>query len=706
MFLVGLTMRSRSPAEDPEQQAPRRWPRLRREARAFVELFALCGLAVTQPLLDLFGRAPEQFAFRGVDGAGIVQFALIVTFAPALALWVVEAAVGLVDQRVRNGVHQALLGLLVVALALQVIAPVASGLPRLSLSLAAGAVLVVVYRRVDAVHTWLAVLAVAPVVFLGLFLAGSPTSRLMVSPEAAIIAGGAERPGPVVMVVFDELPLASLVDADGTIDGELFPHVAALADDSHWFRNTTTVSSSTWYAVPALLSGQMIQGDRAPIAADHPETLFTLLGGMVDMNVTESITRLCPTDLCGSGRSPDGRRQILRDAADVLRSRLSYGGPDADPVASLVEPTAGDPDRGAVNGGDDTGDEEEPFADFLLNQPVRVQDFLDGLVDDRPALHYLHILLPHLPFRYLPSGALYEAPDVGRTDDDWSDDEWLADLARQRHLLQVGYVDALLGEIVTVLKDRGIYDDALFVVTSDHGISFEPGGPVRGIAGQTLEGDVMADIAWVPLFVKEPGQSAGVVSDDNTLLLDVVPTIADVLGVPIPWAVDGRSLLGPPRSDGAKPFRAGEVNLFGVGLADEIRVDDTTSLWRVLRRGPQTVLGATEQPEDRWWNLGPAVALVGTRVADVPDGVLTPLEAEFVDREAFDLEADAEFVPALIQARVDGLEPGTPVAVSVNGIVAATGFAYEDIFGVGVAVMVSDERFRLGRNEIAVHRIG
>ena len=47
---------------------------------------------------------------------------------------------------------------------------------------------------------------------------------------------------------------------------------------------------------------------------------------------------------------------------------------------------------------------------------------------------------------------------------------------RQRHLLQLAYVDSLIGDLVQELKAQGIYDDALVVLTADHGISFEPGG--------------------------------------------------------------------------------------------------------------------------------------------------------------------------------------------------------------------------------------
>ena len=76
------------------------------------------------------------------------------------------------------------------------------------------------------------------------------------------------------------------------------------------------------------------------------------------------------------------------------------------------------------------------------------------------------------------------------------------------------------------------------VVLADHGVSFVPGGNAR-----LVDRDNIADIARVPLFVKLPGQRAGRVDTRAARTIDVLPTIADVLGVRLPWRVDGRSLL-------------------------------------------------------------------------------------------------------------------------------------------------------------------
>ena len=55
------------------------------ELRRGAELLALTGLAIVQPVLDVLGNSPETFVFRGVDGAQLVVFALLVALLPGLA---------------------------------------------------------------------------------------------------------------------------------------------------------------------------------------------------------------------------------------------------------------------------------------------------------------------------------------------------------------------------------------------------------------------------------------------------------------------------------------------------------------------------------------------------------------------------------------------------------------------------------------------
>jgi hypothetical protein len=127
-------------------------------------------------------------------------------------------------------------------------------------------------------------------------------------------------------------------------------------------------------------------------------------------------------------------------------------------------------------------------------------------------------------------------PDKG-----WSDDRWAATLGMQQFLTQVGTADTLLGELVTKIKGEGIFDDALVIITADHGVTFEAGSNRRGEPDRLER--FFQDIATIPLFIKFPGQSEGVISQQLARSIDIVPTVLDVLDSPSATGLEGRSLL-------------------------------------------------------------------------------------------------------------------------------------------------------------------
>jgi hypothetical protein len=444
------------------------------------------------------------------------------------------------------------------------------------------------------------------------------------------------------------------------------------------------------------------------VAADHPESLFTLLGDAYDMNVTESVTRLCPASVC-EPRPEDRvqRGELLGDALGVMATRLSWSGDPGDPVAGLVEEPV------PVDAGDGDGEgDDDAFADFELDQPERFRALLDG-AGTGPALDYLHLLLPHVPYRYVPSGVRYPGPDpdIGRIDDDWTEQAWPPALGRQRLQLQMGYVDALVGELVASLRARGRYDESMVVLTSDHGIAFRPGGPIRGIEGQALGDDDVAALAWVPLVVKYPDQAAGEVSDANVETIDLLPTIADVLEVDLPWEVDGRSLLGPERPGDRKRFHPSDVNAFGVEALEAVELDGP-ELWpRVLAGGTDRVLPQVGSPQ-RYWQAGPSPELLGRSVAELTAGAAPLAGATFEGAgpgpggtAVVEVGPDPATAPALVQATLPEGEPGGEFAVAVNGEVAATAPSHEQDGTTRVAVMVDPARYRPGPNELVLFRL-
>ena len=155
------------------------------------------------------------------------------------------------------------------------------------------------------------------------------------------------------------------------------------------------------------------------------------------------------------------------------------------------------------------------------------------------------MLYPHFPWNTLPTGQTYSTPVPypATVTTGWGSDEWLVDQVYQQHLLQVQFVDTILGRVLDQLDRAGVYDDTLVVVVADHGIAIKPDVVHRRV----ILPDTVGEVAAVPLFIKEPHQTSGGIDDYRAETIDVLPTIADVLGIDLPWATDGVSLASPNR---------------------------------------------------------------------------------------------------------------------------------------------------------------
>lgn len=113
----------------------------------------------------------------------------------------------------------------------------------------------------------------------------------------------------------------------------------------------------------------------------------------------------------------------------------------------------------------------------------------------------------------------------------------------------IAFVDATIGRLLEVLRTAGVYDDALIIITSDHGESF-------------LDHDVWVghglfltdDEVRVPLIVKLPGNAnAGLRVSSLVSLVDVAPTILSFTGNASPPAFQGQILPGLTQSESGAP---------------------------------------------------------------------------------------------------------------------------------------------------------
>ena len=568
-----------------------------------------------------------------------------------------------------------------------------------AVSAVAGATAATCYHRSALVRSFASWLAPGIIVIPGLFLL-RPGVQSLLWPQEHAVLHSSKSVTPVVFVVFDGMPLTALLDEDDTIDRSRYPAFAALADQSTWYRNATTVSDYTQWAVPAIVSGRYPAPRSLPIASDHPETLFTLLGSSHAVQAQEPISRLCPPTVCdhgGEGIAPELMTFGPTLAIAYLHAILP------EPFREKLPPV----NQGWAEG---VPPSEKPGEVWLRSgdnsRRGEALAFINSISASgpKPSLHFLHVLLPHIPLAYLPEGQRYgtdrSLPGLLDTRDRWVDDEWAVTQGYRRFLLQVGYVDTMLGQLVERLKAIGLYDRALVVVTSDHGGSFMPGRAFRRFTRDTA-----AEIAPIPLFIKAPQQQTGSISDRNVETIDILPTIADMLDIDLPWQLDGVSALGssPPRvtktiyHDNAKRVTrlpAARSDAMGAAVDRKVRLFGSDgNPYLIPRDSPHHEL------------IGRAVEEL--RVSNASEDLEFALD---VHGDFSNVAPDGRFLPAQLAGRAwwHGSDDPAVVAVAIDGIVRATTrtYRFEDR---GVehtwSLVLPPDSFRSGENQVEIFMV-
>ncbi|HET7618529.1 MAG TPA: sulfatase-like hydrolase/transferase [Gemmatimonadaceae bacterium] len=694
--------------------------------RAALHIAGLWALAAAQPVFALIAGNPEFFIAHRAGAIDILLFAFVLTFGPPIVLAAVVAAGWRLSERIGRAAASAVIGVLGAAFVAQAAyrLGVSTWPAALIVAAIAAVAVAVLWLRSTIVRSFLTVLSAAAVIVPALFLATPGIRSLVLHPAHGPVSSapteGQQDPSatPVVVVVFDETPIMSFVDGRHTIDPELYPNFAALARDGVWFRNATTVNDFTRWAMPAIVTGVYPKHDEMPTPADHPDTLFTLLAPTHRFEVSEAVTALCPE--CGAPREPLGAR--LRSIANDVRVVMLHVLLPADLESGLPDLTAGwagfaDDDPDAELDADEEAAQREQADNawrqrwrkgYYVDSPAVIRAFFDGITaDDRqPTFYFIHSLVSHHPYAALPSGQINasRAQVPGQRRGHWIDgDDWAIAQHYQRHLLQMRFIDRLAGRMIERLKAAGLYDRALIVITADHGISFLPGAPLRDFRESTA-----AEIMRVPLLIKFPARidSATLdrlaprdpvtgerISDANAETVDVAPTVADVLGVDLPWRSDGSSLIDPARKD--RPVKrmfidqAKQPREFGPEGPD----------WTPALRRKFALFGESGNP---WRVPTPPkyASLVGRAVSEFP---IVEGEAVEVDyRWAFvNFDPSVDPMPFDVGGRFAQPRPDTYVAVAVNGIIRAVTRTW-DTQPRGWQATPPLDAWRAGHNELDV----
>jgi Sulfatase len=475
----------------------------------------------------------------------------------------------------------------------------------------------------------------------------------LLRPEAR--PSKAPRRPPVILVVLDEFPGDSLLDRRGRIDPVRYPNFAALAANATWFRNAYASYDSTTKAVPLILDGMLPRPGTAPERPDHPRSIFDMFGRRgYRVVASEEATALCPPRLCPGAST---RRPAI--------------------IPNLL---GGRPDR---------------FDSFVRSiRPAR-----------RPGLWVKHVLLPHGPYMYLPSGArTREGPrDLlpGMLTVPGFHDAFLTRHNEQRYLLQLGFVDGLLGRLLRRLDRLDMYDEALIAVTADHGFAWQVGVKTR----RSVSASNVEELVPVPFIVKAPGQRRRRVSRAYARTLDVAPTIADVLGFRLGYPADGRSAFSRTVA------RRRSVRLTTRDFSAVVRISGKR--WEARRR--RVVRRRLRQLGSGDWSslytgIGPNRRLLGREVGALAGRSAGGPRASIAMASSFaSVRRASGIVPAQIAGDLHGGEPGErrELAVAVNGRIEAVGRSFY-LAGDATehyALMVPEQTLREGANSVELFEV-
>ena len=198
--------------------------------------------------------------------------------------------------------------------------------------------------------------------------------------------------------------------------------------------------------------------------------------------------------------------------------------------------------------------EESLFRDrFYLDNALK---YLDKESFERPIGMFVNIWAPHPPFRVLkefmdrfPDPELPENINKACEGEPSKRREGIAaQLAEEKsldhwkevwraYLGLTNYADELIGELIEKLKEKGQYENTMFVFTADHGDHL-------GQHKMFQKMEMYEQSINVPLIIKEPGKKAGKI-ETVVSHLDILPTILESLNIESDEEFVGENILNP-----------------------------------------------------------------------------------------------------------------------------------------------------------------
>lgn len=693
--------------------APEQPPRQR-----LLQLFALSGLAVAQPLYDRLARRPEFFELEGIHLPGLIGLVLVLSVALPAFLFLLELLFNRCNQSVRILVHDSLILLLGFLFSLVLAQNLASSffspLILLLLALASSLLFLLIYRRSPLCRRLLGYAAwgslLFPLAFLHERTLGNPVLSMASIHQRQIPIA---RPTPIVLLVFDEISGLSLWNKHRNLDPKLVPNFAQFARDAVWYRNATSVHPRTGQDIPAILTGSTPHPKLTPKIQHYPENLFTWLIGSRQYRITalEPYSALYPPEFDQERKKiPSPFNQLNRGLQTLIPLYAHIALPRIFDLPQLPKSWFGLRPDGTEIVTRHYGKLAFNWNSLRKNQ---MDLFVETIAQHSPSTvpcFFQHLVLPHIGWCYFPNGSSYITDfgnefhplgGLGETREIWCGDPQALDFARFRYRLQLALADQHVGRVLDQLKASGLYEQSLIIVMGDHGVSFEPNRSRRA-----LEPGLYEDILSVPLLVKYPDSlpnppSPGTINDDNVEIIDILPTIAETIGMRLPTPFSGRSLLSQPPAP-IKRFMDDAGHTLDLPPDFIARLPEQPLRWQLPIDDNQSF------PRD-FFPQGPHPELIDKPLTELTLG--PPSDLSFTaDQLIINPPSDPKspvpgYVCGLMTDRAGNAQPAV-VAIAVNGTVLSTARTIQGLDVVGhLATLLSPDHFNHSPNKLRIFQI-
>ena len=181
---------------------------------------------------------------------------------------------------------------------------------------------------------------------------------------------------------------------------------------------------------------------------------------------------------------------------------------------------------------------------------------------------WMHLYDPHYPYR--------------------PPEPYSHEYAAQPYDGEIAFADEQVGRLLRFLKDNGLYQNTVIVVSGDHGESL-------GEHGEKTHGFFIYNVTMhVPLIIHLPGKSTTKTVDDPVSLVDLMPTVLAATGLDMPSQVQGRSLVPALRGEKIDQDRT----LYGETFLPRLHFN-----WSELRGAENTKYHFIDAPRPELYDL-------------------------------------------------------------------------------------------------------